>query len=144
MREAMPIRALLNDDQSFSPEEAKVLVEVFEQSLKALRLVDREDPATLLVAEKVLEAARGGERDTPRLRTWVLLNSGRHRHSCWETMLSGIVQDAGGCLPASSSRAPVKVRNPGGHTTPRRRSRSPLPGSGLPPWRVKRSRANAD
>lgn len=76
MREAMPIRALLNDDQSFSPEEAKVLVEAFEQSLKALRLVDREDPATLLVAEKVLEAARGGERDMQRLRTWVLAQFG--------------------------------------------------------------------
>ena len=57
-REAMPIRALL------------------EQSLKALRLVDREDPATLLVAEKVLEAARGGERDMQRLRTWVLAQFG--------------------------------------------------------------------
>ena len=56
--------------------EAKVLVEAFEQSLKALRLVDREDPATLLVAEKVLEAARGGERDMQRLRTWVLAQFG--------------------------------------------------------------------
>jgi hypothetical protein len=112
----MPIRVLLNDDQSFSPEEAKVLVEAFEQSLKALRLVDREDPAILLVAEKVLEAARGGERDMQRLRTWVLAQfgvtaiaaGGRHL----ETMLSGIIQDAGGCVPASSSKAPVKVRTP--------------------------------
>ena len=72
----MPIRALLNDDHSFSPEEAKVLLEAFEQSLKALRLVNREDPATLLVAEKVLEAARGGERDMQRLRTWVLAQFG--------------------------------------------------------------------
>jgi hypothetical protein len=70
--EAMSIRTLLRDDQSFSPEEAKVLVEAFEESLKALRLVDREDPATLLVAEKVMEAARGGERDPHRLRAVVL------------------------------------------------------------------------
>jgi hypothetical protein len=72
----MPIRTLLNDDQSFSPDEAKVLIEAFEQSLQALRLVDREDPVTRLVAEKVLEAARGGERDTQRLRTWVLAQFG--------------------------------------------------------------------
>jgi hypothetical protein len=68
----MPIRTLLNDDQSFTPEEAKVLVEAFEESLKALGLVDREDLATLLVAEKVPEAARGGERNSHRLRVLVL------------------------------------------------------------------------
>jgi hypothetical protein len=68
----MPIRILLNDDQSFTPEEAKVLIEAFEESLKALALVDREDPATLVVAKKVLEAAQAGERDPQRLRTWVL------------------------------------------------------------------------
>jgi hypothetical protein len=68
----MPIRTLIHDDPSFTPEEANVLVEAFEESLKALRLVDREDPATLLVAEKVLEAARTGERDPQRLRALVL------------------------------------------------------------------------
>jgi hypothetical protein len=59
----MPIRALLKEDHSFTPEQAKALVEAFEESLKALGLIDREDPATLLVAKKVLEAAKGGERD---------------------------------------------------------------------------------
>jgi hypothetical protein len=76
MGEAMPIRTLLNNDQSFSPDEAEVLVEAFEQSLKALKLVDREDPITLLVAEKVLEAAREGERDAQRIRTCVLAQFG--------------------------------------------------------------------
>jgi hypothetical protein len=72
----MPIRSIFHDDQSFSPEEVKVLIETFEESLKALRLGDREDPATLLVAQKVLEAARGGERDPQRLRNWVLAQFG--------------------------------------------------------------------
>jgi hypothetical protein len=72
----MPIRALLSDDQSFTPEEVRVLIEVFEQSLKALRLIDRVDPATMLVAEKVLEVARGGERDPQRLQTRVLAQFG--------------------------------------------------------------------
>jgi hypothetical protein len=68
----MLIRTILDDDQSFTPEEVKVLTEALEESLKALGLGDREDPATLLVAKKVLEAARGGERDPQRLRNWVL------------------------------------------------------------------------
>jgi hypothetical protein len=68
----MPIHTLLNGDHSFTPEEAAILVEAFEGSLEALRLVDREDPVTRLVAEKVLEGARSGERDPQRLRTWVL------------------------------------------------------------------------
>jgi hypothetical protein len=72
----MPIRALLNHDQSFTSEEAKVLIEAFEDSLKALRLVDREDPVTRLVAEKVLDAARAGERDPQRLRDRVLAQFG--------------------------------------------------------------------
>jgi hypothetical protein len=43
----MPIRALLKEDQSFTPEEAKALVQAFENTRKALRLADRDDPATL-------------------------------------------------------------------------------------------------
>jgi hypothetical protein len=68
----MPIRSLLNGDHSFTPEEVSVLIEAFEESLKALRLSDREDPITRLVAEKVLERARAGERDPGRLQTWVV------------------------------------------------------------------------
>jgi hypothetical protein len=73
----MPIRALLNHDQSFTPAEGKVLIEAFEETLKALSLVDREDPLTLLVAEKVLEAAQAGERDPQQLRNLVLVQLGR-------------------------------------------------------------------
>jgi len=112
----------------------------------ALRLVDREDPATLLVA---------GSRSSPRRRArhaaatdlgacsiWgvtAIAAGGRHL----ETMLSGIIQDAGGCVPASSSMAPVKVRNPGGHRTPAADQDHHCPAPVCRPWRVKRSRANA-
>ena len=103
-------------------------------------------PTTLLVAEKVLEAARGGERDTQRLRTCsirgvaAIAAGGRHL----ETMLSGIIRDGGGRVPPSSSTAPVKVRNPGGHTTPAADQDHHCPAAVCrPTLRVKRSRANA-
>ena len=110
MREAMPIRTLLNDDQSFSPEEAKVLVEAFEQSLKALRLVDREDPATLLVAEKVLEAPEEASATRSGYGPGCLLNSGRHRHSCWGRHLET-------CFPVSFRMREVACQ----HRHPRHR-----------------------
>ena len=68
----MPIRMFLKNDLAFTPEDAKILVQTFEDTLKALGLTEREDPATLLVAEKVIEAAKGGERDPERLRASVL------------------------------------------------------------------------
>jgi hypothetical protein len=57
------------------PEEVKVLIKAFEESLKALSLVDREE-FTTCVAKKVVEAAQGGERDPQQLRTSVLAQFG--------------------------------------------------------------------
>jgi hypothetical protein len=68
----MPIDILLKNDLALTPEDAKILVQTFEDTLKALGLTDREDPATLLVAKKVIEAAKRGERDPERLRASVL------------------------------------------------------------------------
>ena len=64
----MPIQQLLKDQQHFGPDEIKVLSSVFEQALRELRLVDRTDPATLLVAKRIIELAQQGERDPIRLR----------------------------------------------------------------------------
>jgi hypothetical protein len=68
----MPIRILLKDDLAFTPEDSKVLTTVFEDTLKALSLVDRDDPLTHLVARKVIEVAKLGQRDPERLRSCVL------------------------------------------------------------------------
>jgi hypothetical protein len=51
------------------PEDANVLIEAFEETLKALQLVNRDDPATMLVAERIIEVAKRGERDPQRLRS---------------------------------------------------------------------------
>jgi hypothetical protein len=61
----MPIRQLL-DSNAFNPEEVTMLRAVFEDTLRALKLVDRSDPVTLLIAKKIIGLARRGERDPAR------------------------------------------------------------------------------
>jgi len=64
----VPIRQLLKDNQHFGPEDIKLLSRVFEEALRELRLVDRTDAATQLVAKRIIELAQQGERDPIRLR----------------------------------------------------------------------------
>ena len=68
----MPIRLIIKNDRAFSAAEAKVLIEAFEDTLRALKLTDREDPITLLVAKRVVELAKEGERDPVQLRNRTL------------------------------------------------------------------------
>jgi hypothetical protein len=64
----MPIRPLLPDDLALEPEEVSILSGAFEDTLRALRLAKRSDPAVLTVARHMIEIARAGERDRARLR----------------------------------------------------------------------------
>ena len=64
----MPIRLIIKNDHAFSPDEAKALVEAFEDTLRALNLAGREDPITMLVAKRIVELAKQGERDPVQLR----------------------------------------------------------------------------
>ena len=66
----MSMRVIL--DAAFTPEEVQILIVAFEDTLKALGLVNREDAVTKLVAEKIIAAAKTGERDPERLRDAVL------------------------------------------------------------------------
>jgi hypothetical protein len=52
---AMPIRLLLEHDHAFTPEDVKVLIEAFEETLRALNLVDREDRLTMTVAKLIIQ-----------------------------------------------------------------------------------------
>jgi hypothetical protein len=63
----MPIRRLL-DNSAFGPDEITVMIGAFEDTLRALKPIDRNDPVTLLVAKKIIELARQGERNPVRLR----------------------------------------------------------------------------
>ena len=68
-RTSVSLQQLLRDQQqSFGPDEIKVLLTAFEEALRELRLVDRTDPATQLVAKRIIELAQQGERDPIRLR----------------------------------------------------------------------------
>jgi len=64
----MPIRRLLEADHAFGPDDIRILTDAFEDALKRLGLVDRDDPATLIVAKRIIELAKQGERDPARLR----------------------------------------------------------------------------
>jgi hypothetical protein len=63
----MPIHRLL-ENHAFGPDEIRVLTAAFEDTLRKLRLADRTDPATEIVAKKIVELAQRGERDPVRLR----------------------------------------------------------------------------
>jgi hypothetical protein len=62
----VPIRAFIGD-ASFNPEAIAALNEAFSAALAELRLTDRTDPLAEIVAKKVIEVARLGERDPKRL-----------------------------------------------------------------------------
>jgi hypothetical protein len=56
----------------FGPEDVKVLTTAYEEALRALRLKDRSDPATDMIAKKIIELAQRGERDPVRLREYAI------------------------------------------------------------------------
>ena len=67
----MALRALLqqdDEDVAFSPEEVETMTAAFEDTLRALELTNREDPLTILIARKIFDMAKAGERDPKRLR----------------------------------------------------------------------------
>ncbi len=57
---------------AFDPDTVKALMNAYEQACAALALVDRTDPLTEIVAKKVIEYAKSGERDAARLCEAVL------------------------------------------------------------------------
>lgn len=60
----MPIRRMLQNE-SLEPQEVERLATAYDMALRALHLVDRNDPLTEIVARKIIEVARSGERDPP-------------------------------------------------------------------------------
>ena len=63
----MAIYRLLKN-HAFGPDEIKILTTAYEEVLRTLRLENRTDPATEMIAKKILELAQCGERDPVRLR----------------------------------------------------------------------------
>ena len=67
----VPIRLLLRDG-AFGPEDITTLAAAFEDTLLALGVHDRQHPTVMLVAKRVIELARQGERNPKLLRDAVL------------------------------------------------------------------------
>ena len=55
-------------ERAFEPEAVICMARAYESALLALRLTDRQDPLTEIVAKKIIEIAETGERDPDRLR----------------------------------------------------------------------------
>jgi hypothetical protein len=67
----MPIRPYLAGEK-FDPETIRVMGVAFEMALVALRLADRGDLANEILARKIIDLARAGERNSERLCDGVL------------------------------------------------------------------------
>jgi hypothetical protein len=68
----MPIRLFLEHDHAFGPDELAILTAAFEDALRHMGLVDRNDPTTIMVAKRIIELAKQGERDPVKLRDWAM------------------------------------------------------------------------
>ena len=62
----MPIRGML-EQQTFNPEQIAEVVAAFESVLTDLKLVDRTDPITDLVAQIIINCAKQGMFDRVQL-----------------------------------------------------------------------------
>ncbi|MBK3665914.1 hypothetical protein JJE66_32425 [Bradyrhizobium diazoefficiens] len=62
----MAIYRLLQNSP-LGPEEIAILTDAYERTLRALNLVDRNDPITEMVARKVIELAQRGVREAKQL-----------------------------------------------------------------------------
>jgi hypothetical protein len=67
----MPIHRLL-EHEAFEPDAVAVMASAFERSLLTLGLTDRTDPLTTIVAKRIIELARRGERDPIRLHDYAV------------------------------------------------------------------------
>lgn len=63
----MPIRRLV-EPGVFAPELVTLMGKVFEDVLKTLGLVRRDDAVTQLIAHRIIELVGSGERDPERLK----------------------------------------------------------------------------
>ncbi len=71
---AMPITAFLGNE-NFDAETKRAMGVAFERACQTLGLIDKTDPATRLLAEKVIDAAKAGERDVETLYNTALASA---------------------------------------------------------------------
>jgi hypothetical protein len=64
---AVPLYQLLQNG-AFDSDAVAAMSAAFEEACRVLGLAERSDPLCILVAQKILDCARTGERDPIRLR----------------------------------------------------------------------------
>jgi hypothetical protein len=62
-----------SNDTVFDPEAVKALAAAYDDACAALHVINRADPRATIVAKKIIDYARCGERDPIRLREAVLI-----------------------------------------------------------------------
>ena len=63
----MAIHRLLQDT-TFGPAEIKAVITAYDDACRALKLAaERSDPITKILAAKIIEIAKGGERDPAKI-----------------------------------------------------------------------------
>jgi hypothetical protein len=77
----MAIHHLL-DSFAFGPEEIQYVVKAYDDALSVLGLASRDDPATRLLAKKIIQIARTGERDPIKIRKRAIEKLGTSRARC--------------------------------------------------------------
>jgi hypothetical protein len=65
---------------SFGPDEITSLAAAYECVLRELHLTDRKDPITELIAKKIIELSRQGERDPAQMCTKAIKELGIPNH----------------------------------------------------------------
>ncbi len=71
----MPIYRFLRE-AAFDQADITCMVAAYEAALEFLRLTDRNDPICELLAKKIIEVNRSGERDAPKLCARALIELG--------------------------------------------------------------------
>ena len=68
----MAIYRVLKGEAAFDDATVNSMTTAYEDILRELGLADRFDPITQIIAEKIIQRARSGERDPVRFRDSVL------------------------------------------------------------------------
>ncbi len=64
------------EEMNVAPERKKVLTEAYEATLKKLRLVDRTDPVTRIIASTIIDVARTQNGDPVRISALTITRLG--------------------------------------------------------------------
>jgi hypothetical protein len=73
----MPIHRFLQN-MPIGPEEISRLTTAYEQALRGIGLVDRDDPLSEMVAKKVIQIAKSGVRDPTDIAALAIMELGTH------------------------------------------------------------------